>query len=869
MSGASSPGSSFEAGTHRLLIGLYALTGLTSVSYEVLWARMLSLQFGVSVIAVVLTVAAFMTGLGAGSLFMSSRVARITRPLRLLGFLEAGIAGYAMLLPLLLQFASSGLEDAAARVSLLGWYGMLVVAAWCLLLLPAFAMGAGFPLVLAALGKGTTPLARAYGWNTFGAACGALLPLWLLPVLGWAGASRVVAGIGLLVSLGMLWLAAKLAPGASAEHSTTDRPRWYTLAAYGGIGAASLMLEIAWTRMFGMIMLRTEYVLAVILASFLMGIGLGSLLAIRLKQRIWFIVLPVSASAYALLSLWLLPRASAWVERTDFSSLLGAMTSQGLALVLLTLPVTLALGAWLPLLHDRLKGGGMWLYGANSLGGAVGAAIAGVALIPLVGSAGTIVIAALILVAAGLVWADLRMAWLAVPVLGALAAPVAKLPPVSALLPQAQAGSRDLYLYEDAVSLTHVIEQQDGQRLLLTDLHRMDASTEPTAVFVQKNQARLPLLLHAGPHTVLFVGLGTGISLAGSAPYPGLQRRAVELSQGAIDGAARWFAPVNGGILAQTAVTRDDARHFLSATSEKFDVIIGDLFHPDLAGLSSLLSLQQFERARARLNENGLFVQWIALNQFDAESLSVILRTFRKVFPEAQMFVEGMHLALVGPRDRFEGVEAAKRNMQRLSARGQDAATAGEGIWTWMGRYCGPIPESRGAVQDEWSPVIEFSLPRASYGVNPAGPALQAVLQNRPDMQASESRLGVHDEDKEAFERAYVATDLMERSLLATVHGAQPEADRLLRLAYEANPKDHWVSYTLADAMFSSLAQARSVGLSEQDALDRILRLDPQHVESLRLLWRLERSRHDPQAAATRERLLALSPLDLEARTGE
>src|SRR5450756_3206125 len=47
---------------------LYCLSGLTSLAYEVLWARMLSMQFGVSIFGVVLTVAAFMIGLGLGSL---------------------------------------------------------------------------------------------------------------------------------------------------------------------------------------------------------------------------------------------------------------------------------------------------------------------------------------------------------------------------------------------------------------------------------------------------------------------------------------------------------------------------------------------------------------------------------------------------------------------------------------------------------------------------------------------------------------------------------------------------------------------------------------------------------------------------------
>jgi len=852
---------------HALLAGLYALTGLTSVAYEVLWARMMSLQFGVSVFAVVLTVAAFMAGLGAGSLFAAQRAARIKRPLLLLALIEGGIACYALLLPFLLRMTSAGIEDAAASLSLSQWYGLTATASGCLLLLPAFAMGAGFPLVLSAAGNSAGRLGRIYGLNTLGAASGALLPLWLLPMLGWSGAIRVTACIGLLVSAALFGLASRFSGAEDGAPATPTRPHWSGLLAYGGIGAASLMLEIAWTRLFGMVMLRTEYVLAIILAVFLLGIGLGSLLAPRQHKQRWFLALPISAGGFSVLSLWLLPALSAWVERASFSSLFSAMALQGLALLLLTLPVTLALGAWLPLLNSRLNGAGMWLYGINSLGAALGAVMAGLILIPLAGSAGTIVVAALALLIIGLMWAESRAAWLAVPLLAAAAWPVAAMPPVSALQPLAQAGSRNLSLYEDAVSLTHVVEQPDGQRLLLTDLHRMDASTEPTAVFVQSNQARLPLLLHGQPHSVLFLGLGTGISVAGSLPFPGLKRSAVELSQGAIDAASRQFAPANQGAMAVTRVVRDDARHFLSATQERYDVIIGDVFHPDLAGVSSLLSLQQFQRARHRLNDDGVFVQWLALNQFDPASLVVILRTFRSAFPDAQLFLDGMHLALVGPKGKFAGGEGAVSALGRMSPDQRDAVTVEEGGWTWLGRYWGPIPESAGPVQDEWAPVIEFRLPRARYAGNvDVAATLTALLEARPNMRDAETLLRITERDKNEFEGAYAATELMVRSLVAAMQGASPQANRLMRSAYQANPKDRWVAYALADSMFSNLGQARAFGMGEQEALQRILRLNPNHVESLRALWHLQRGAHDSQAEATRARLLAISPLDGEAR---
>ncbi|MEO6422640.1 MAG: fused MFS/spermidine synthase [Candidatus Nitrotoga sp.] len=854
------------------LAALYGLFGLTSVAYEVLLARILSLQFGVSIFAVVLTVAVFMGGLGAGSLFAVRRASRIKRPLLLLAALEGGIAVYALLLPLILKMTSMGMEYAAAQLSLFQWYGLIASVAFCLLLFPAFIMGAGFPLILASLGNWTDKLGKIYGLNTLGAACGALVPLWLLPAFGWVWAIRIVAVIGCLGAVALLLLSVRYKTSQVIKKSVrASRPHLAFLFVYAGIGAASLILQIAWTRLFGMVMLRTEYVLSVILASFLLGIGLGSLLVPRRHRQVWFVILPIAAGGFTIISLWLLPALSAWVERAEFTSLFNALSMQGLLLALVTMPVTLALGAWLPLLNSRSNGGGVWLYGANSLGAALGAVVAGGVLIPVWGSATTVVLAAAMLLILGLTWAQSRAAWLAVPIFLIAAWPVVKLPPVNMLLPRAQEGSKDLYFYEDAISMTHVVEQQDGQRVLLTDLQRMDASTDPTAVFVQSNQARLPLLLHEQPRSVLFLGLGTGISIAGSLAFPNLERSAVELSQGAINSAATWFAPLNRNVLFQTKVERDDVRHFLSASRDQYDVIIGDVFHPDLAGSSSLLSVQQFQRVRNRLSENGLFVQWLALNQFDNKSLSIIFNSFRLAFPDGQIFLDGMHLALVGPQQKFMGAQSLLHNLQRMSLEQQDEATAGEGKWTWLGRYWGPLPVNQEQVQDEWSPVIEFRLPRARYaGELDVAKLLQHLLKTRPKMEVAANLLGIRDNDKDSFERAYVASELMTRSWLAAARGSIQQANQMTRLAYKANPKDRWIAYALADNMFSSLAQASEYGLSEKEALQKILRLNRYHVEAVRALWRIERNAGDARADMSRAYLLELSPLDREAnRTGD
>ena len=64
----------------------------------------------------------------------------------------------------------------------------------------------------------------------------------------------------------------------------------------------------------------------------------------------------------------------------------------------------------------------------------------------------------------------------------------------------------------------------------------------------------------------------------------------------------------------------DDARNFLRATSERFDVIVADLFVPWQAGTGALYAREHFEAARAHLAPGGLFCQWLPLYQLGEPS---------------------------------------------------------------------------------------------------------------------------------------------------------------------------------------------------------------------------------------------------------
>jgi len=894
--------------SYALLI-LYSISGFTALAYEVLWMRLVSTLSGATNFGLVATLIAFMAGLGMGA-WLGARL-RLRSDMALLMFaaIEIGVAIASMLMPDAVAVLEHGFEAMAASMGIDGWRIFHLLSCILLLMLPATALGFTFPVMLRLLGR-YIGVARIYGYNTLGGMLGALAPLLLLPSLGWAYALRMISGVGLITgcsALAIAWLirsgqAELNASGGEDGEQTASglgtieqaealvRPMWGEMAAYAGIGAAALMLEVGWTRLYSVVFMRTEYVLGVILAVVLLGIALGSLLSRRVGTEFVRILPPLSALS-ALLPLALLPAVSAWMEASSFSSLSISMVVQGMVMLVLTLMATVALGAWLPLIARRhQEGSAAWLYAANSLGAATGAGCAGWVLTPWFGSAATVVVASGLLLLCGMYWMRGRIRLLSLLIVPMMVW-LWPVPPVSQLLPRHYGNARTLSHFEDALSMTDVVVNPDGNRVLLNDLQRIDASSDPTAVAVQRNQGRLPLLLRPGAGHVLFLGLGTGITASPAHQIDGLKAVAVELSEGAIQAAGRWFAPFNDHAPDWLDIRHDDARRFLKADQHRYDVIVGDLFHPDMVGRGLLLSLQQFERVHERLGDSGVYVQWLALNQFDLGSLKIVLATFRKVFPHNSLFLDGFHLAMVGFRGERPGVATIKVWAQAHS----HALTGDEGWQTWIGRDMGAIPASNAPLQEEWRPVVEYRLARARVEGKLHIAKIMAWLSViRPHPGALAQRWHVDKADQAALVRAVLSTDAMMHAWEGMFSGRSQQVSKFINLAYQANPRDRWAGFAVADAMADQLRNKNSgandnrnvnqvlsaIGkngtsplvakpatslLQKKQAWQRILAIRPDHVTALRMLWRIEQQQgDDQQAAVLLRRLQSIAPFDPE-----
>jgi spermidine synthase len=179
------------------------ISGCAALIYEVSWTRLLALVIGPTTYAFATMAAAFISGLAIGSAVGARIARRVSRPAVWLAAMlvvssvaASGAAWYAAArLPF--RVAAEVADPAAA-------FGPVVAAQAALvglLLLPmTLALGATFPLALAAAGPGASAgreAARVYASNTLGAIAGSLVAGFvLIPVLGLQSTFQCTAVAG-------------------------------------------------------------------------------------------------------------------------------------------------------------------------------------------------------------------------------------------------------------------------------------------------------------------------------------------------------------------------------------------------------------------------------------------------------------------------------------------------------------------------------------------------------------------------------------------------------------------------------------------------------------------------------------------------
>ncbi|MGY6039429.1 fused MFS/spermidine synthase [Aeromonas sp. AE23HZ002T15] len=722
-------------------------SGGAALIYQVLWVKQLSLVVGVEVYAVTTGISAFFAGLALGGLYFGRKSDRMAQPVRLYAVLELAVA----LLGISATLALANVAELFARLEmtlgLLAW-----VLPFLLVGLPAFLMGGTLPVLVRALTPASHQVARAggslYAANTAGAIVGTLLTAFvLLPQMGVKGSAFSAAALNLLAALGAwLWYRhARLSlPTISTPEPGTASARLAVLL-YCVAGGIALGYEVVWSQSIVQFMSTRTFAFAVVLATYLTGLMLGSALYARRAERIhspWglFGLLITMAGLLALLQVaglgrWLVMAQSqleAWTLQLTGNELAG-MCVRFLTVALSTvfLPTTL-LGAAFPLAlklaatSQRVGRDVGTVVALNTLGGIVGVALTGFVLIPLLGLVRTLALLAMLAALVGCIaaWqsqaqgryrgAVLAMT-LATLVIGVLTPPQR----LAELLPGARNGQ--LAYYHEGKGGTVAVVTQGRAEKSFNRLYIQGVSNTGDAMpslRYMRLQALLPLLIHdEQPESALVIGFGTGITAGAMLRDPGLTRPVVaELLPEVLEAAPLFKGNYDAVRDSRLDIRLRDGRRELLRSDERYDLITLEPPPPSAAGVVNLYSRDFYRLAARRLHKSGLLAQWLPLPTQNIEESRALVRSFIEVFPHATLWTTEFHeMLLIGSLEPL--VLDTPRISERFARPEVAAALAEVGIdspaamlATWVTDRDGLLRFAGKAlpVTDDW-PRIEYA----------------------------------------------------------------------------------------------------------------------------------------------------------------
>ncbi|MEG0008394.1 MAG: fused MFS/spermidine synthase [Aeromonas sp.] len=733
---------------HMLLpASLLFASGGAALIYQVLWVKQLSLVVGVEVYAVTTGISAFFAGLALGGLYFGRMSDRLAQPVRLYAGLELAVALLGVGATLALANVAELFARLESTLGLLAW-----VLPFLLVGLPAFLMGGTLPVLVRALTPASHQVARAggslYAANTAGAIVGTLLTAFvLLPQLGVKGSAFSAATLNLLAALGA-WLWYRSAriplPTISAPEPRSASARLAVLL-YCVAGGIALGYEVVWSQSIVQFMSTRTFAFAVVLATYLTGLMLGSALYARRAERIqhpWglFGLLITMAGLLALLQVaglgrWLVMAQSqleAWTLQLTGNELAG-MCVRFLTVALSTvfLPTTL-LGAAFPLAlrlaasSQRVGRDVGTVVALNTLGGIIGVALTGFVLIPHLGLVRTLALLAMLAALVGCVaaWQSpaqrhyrgaVLVMTLATLAIGVLTPPQR----LAELLPGARNGQ--LAYYHEGKGGTVAVVTQGNAEKSFNRLYIQGVSNTGDAMpslRYMRLQALLPLLIHdKQPESALVIGFGTGITAGAMLRDPGLTRPVVaELLPEVLEAAPLFkgnYAAVRDPRL---DVRLRDGRRELLRSDEQYDLITLEPPPPSAAGVVNLYSRDFYQLAARRLHKSGLLAQWLPLPTQNIEESRALVRSFIEVFPYATLWTTEFHeMLLIGSLDPL--VLDVPRVSRRFARPEIAAALAEVGIdspaamlATWVTDRDGLLRFAGDAlpVTDDW-PRIEYA----------------------------------------------------------------------------------------------------------------------------------------------------------------
>jgi spermidine synthase len=697
-----------------LLLLLFAGSGCSALIYETVWYQALELAIGMTAVSLGFLLATFMGGLCIGSLLLPRTKFAQQHPLRLYGFIELGIALFAILVHFYLPLVNR-VYVAGAEHGLPGALLRAFIAAVCLLP-PTILMGASLPAIagwIKATPLGVSWWGLLYGGNTVGAVFGCLFAgFYLLRLYNMATATYVAAAINIVVALISFALAARTphhitasggdsAAAPAPTDAAVDADTWPVYVAIALSGATALGAEVVWTRLLGYLFGLTVYNFSIILAVFLIGLAIGSTVGSMMVRTVrarlalgWTQMLLTAGIAW---TAWIIAKSLPWwpinpmLQTSPWHTFQLDMVRALWAI----LPPAILWGASFPLAVAALSAPGRdgsrvmgSVYAANTAGAIVGALSTSLLLVPWIGTqqtqrvllctaavSGIVVLLPLLratksmAMAAGLAAAVMGAAWLS----SGLSAVPAELIAYGRRMAINLGKAQTIYTVEGRNSSVAIMQWSDGAVEIDVNGH-VEATTEVYDMKLQRMVGHLPAILNPNAKSVLGIGFGAGVSAGTFTRYHNIEHITIcEIEPVIPPTSTKYFGAQNYRVYEnpKTRVVFDDARHYLMTTKDKYDIIASDPLDVFAKGTAAIYSKEYFESVKRHLNPGGIFTLYVPLYESDVRTVQSELATFFAAFPHSTIWAntingQGYDMVFMGHLDppRID-LDAIAERMQR------------------------------------------------------------------------------------------------------------------------------------------------------------------------------------------------------------
>jgi len=185
---------------------------------------------------------------------------------------------------------------------------------------------------------------------------------------------------------------------------------------------------------------------------------------------------------------------------------------------------------------------------------------------------------------------------------------------------------------------------------------KVQASSEPQDMRLQRMLGHLTTLVPKSPKSVLVIGFGAGVTAGAVSIGPNVEKESIaEIEPLVPQVVSKYFADQNFDVFHNPKVTihYDDARHFVLTTKEKFDAVTSDPLDPWVKGAAALYTREFFEMVKSHLNPGGVVTLFVQLYESNPAAVKSEIGTFFEAFPNGMVFGntqngQGYDLVLLG-----------------------------------------------------------------------------------------------------------------------------------------------------------------------------------------------------------------------------